>query len=100
MLSIIKKLMRESGLALISYSFLFSPILASAEGINTGAVVLGFPVGAVVTGVVLVSMSKTKTKATKADKYVRGRLQVHQANDDYIRTETSRVKINHGNNHR
>lgn len=90
-----RKIIRELGFALISYGTLFSPILASADDGNAAlAAVIGFPVGAVVTGAVLVSMSHTKIKATKADKYTKGSLILHDRSDVYVRTDTSKTKIN------
>lgn len=90
----IKKIMRELGLAMISYGTLFTPILASADDGSAGmGVAIGFPAGAVITGVILVSMSRTKVKADKADNYVKGDLKLHAQDDVYLRTETSKEKI-------
>jgi hypothetical protein len=89
-----RKFIRELGFALISYGTMFSPLIAFADdGDTTLGVIVGFPVGAVITGTVLVSMSRTKAKATKADKYIESKLDLHDSKDVYIRTETSKVKV-------
>ena len=88
-----KKAIGELGYMLIANSLLFTPVIAAAEdGDSTAGAVIGFPLGAVITGMVLVSMSRTKTKATKADKYVKGELKLSDREDNYLRTETSKRK--------
>jgi GH24 family phage-related lysozyme (muramidase) len=87
-------LLRKTGFALISYGMLFAPVVAYADEVNGAVSVgIGFPVGAVATGAVLVSMSRTKNKATKADKYTKGKLELHDRSDRYIKTDTSKVKV-------
>lgn len=89
----LKRIMRDVGFMLITGSTMFTPILASADGDSTGGAVIGFPVGAVVTGFILVSMSSNKSKATKADKYVDGKLDLRNKEDVFLRTETHKEKI-------
>ena len=56
-----RSLLRKAGFALISYGTLFTPLIASAEdGDVTIAAVAGFPIGAIITGCILVSLSHTK----------------------------------------
>lgn len=91
----VRKLIRELGFMLISYGTLFMPVVASAEDGSTAVgVAVGFPAGAVITGVVLVSMSRTKVKATKADEYEKGDLTLHDRTDVYVRTDTTKVRVN------
>jgi hypothetical protein len=82
-----KKLIRELGFVLISNSLLFTPMIAAADDGSTTGAVVGFPAGALITGVFLVSMSRTKNKATKAKDYVKGKLTLHEKHDEYIKTE-------------
>ena len=89
-----RKFLRTAGMMLISNAVLFTPMIAFADGEGTFGAVVGFPVGAFFTGSVLVSMSRTKHKATKADHYVKGKLDLHDKKDVYLRTETSKRKIN------
>lgn len=90
----IRKLLRQAGFMLISYGTLFTPVLAYADdGNSTLGAVVGFPAGAIITGAVLVSMSHTKTKATKANKYVKGQLDLHLKEDEYLRTEKTSRKL-------
>ena len=49
--------------------------------------------GGLITGFVLVSMSRTKQKATKADKYIKSNLKLTGRNDTYLRTTTDKTKI-------
>ena len=49
--------------------------------------------GGLITGFVLVSMSRTKQKATKADKYIKSNLKLNGRNDTYLRTTTDKTKI-------
>ena len=79
---------------LISNAALFTPLTAFADsGDGSSGAIIGFPIGAVITGSILVSMSRTKHKATKADNYIKGKLDLHDSRDIYLRTETSRRKI-------
>ena len=88
------KFLRTAGFMLISNAALFTPMIAFAEdGDGTIGAVVGFPVGAVLTGSILVSMSRTKYKATKADNYIKGKLDLHDKRDVYLRTETSKRKV-------
>jgi hypothetical protein len=92
---LVEKIIRKVGFGLISYGTFFAPVVAHADEVNSAASIgIGFPLGAIVTGVVLVSMSRTKNKATKADKYTNGSLEIHSRTDDYIKTDTTRVKVN------
>ncbi|WP_139182222.1 hypothetical protein [Ruminococcus sp. YE71] len=86
-------MLRTAGLMLISNAVVFTPLIASADGDSTVGAVVGFPLGAFITGSVLVSMSRTKHKATKADHYVKGKLDLHDSRDNYLRTSTSKTKI-------
>lgn len=85
---------RRLGFAIISVSTMYTPLLAYADDGNPfmGAV-LGVPIGAVATGVILVSMSSNKSKATKAAKYVKGELQLKEREDIFLRTETTKEKV-------
>ena len=38
-------------------------------------------------------MSRTKQKATKADKYIKSNLKLNGRNDTYLRTTTDKTKI-------
>lgn len=89
-----RKILRQAGFMLIANSALFTPLIASADSGDSTYAVIGFPAGAVITGLVLVSMSKTKSKATKADKYVKGTLELHDRADVYVKTETTKTKVN------
>lgn len=88
-----RKFIRELGFMLIAGSTMFTPLAAYAEGDGTGGAVIGFPIGAVVTGLILVSMSSNKSKATKADKYVDGKLDLEFKEDTFLRTETKKEKV-------
>lgn len=90
----LRKIIREIGFMLIANACLFTPIIAAAEEGNPvlGAII-GAPIGGIVTGTVLVSMSKQKRKATRAEKYIQGNLDLHEKSDTYIRTSTSKTKI-------
>ena len=44
-------------------------------------------------GFALISMSRTKQKATKADKYIKSNLKLTGRNDTYLRTTTDKTKI-------
>lgn len=91
----LRKFIRELGMMLIANHAMFMPVMACAaeeSGSVTGAVI-GAPVGGLIVGVILLSMSKTKVKATKADKFVNGHLELHQQSDRYVRTDTTRTKI-------
>lgn len=95
MLSLFKKILRELGFMLIANSAFFMPLIASADnsGDGTMGTVIFAPIGGIVTGSILVSMSRTKHKATKADKYIDGKLDLHDKRDNYLRTSTSKTKI-------
>jgi hypothetical protein len=89
-----RSLLRKAGFALISYGTLFTPLIASAEdGDVTIAAVAGFPIGAIITGCILVSLSHAKEKATKADDYVHGKLKINEQSDVYLRTTTDKEEI-------
>ncbi|MBQ1538669.1 MAG: hypothetical protein IIZ73_10205 [Ruminococcus sp.] len=91
----LKRILRDLGFMLITGSAMFTPIMAAADdGDSTMGAVVGFPVGAVVTGFILVSMSSNKSKATKADKYVEGDLDLKSKEDVFLRTETHKEKVN------
>lgn len=94
MLKIFKKIIREIGFMLIANSVLFTPLIASADGDGAMGAVIGAPVGGVLTGVLLVGMSKQKNKATKADKYKKNSLMLHNSHDEFLRTETNKRKLN------
>lgn len=89
-----RKIIREIGFMLIANAAFFTPLIAAADDGNPvlGAVI-GAPIGGIVTGTILVSMSKQKRKATKADKYIKGKLELHDKRDAYIRTSTTKTKI-------
>ena len=90
-----RKIIRELGFMLLTCSTMVTPMMAYADdGDSTAGAVIGFPVGAVVTGFILVSMSSNKSKATKADKYVKSKLELDKKNDTFLRTETRKEKIN------
>lgn len=92
--ALFRKILREIGFMLIANAAMFTPVIAAAdEGNPTLGAIIGAPIGAVVTGTVLVSMSKQKRKATKADKYIDGKLALHEQKDTYLRTSTSKTKI-------
>ncbi len=88
-----RKILRGAGFMLIAGSTMFTPIIASADGDATMGAVVGFPAGAIVTGFILVSMSSNKSKATKADKYVKGKLDLDKKEDVFLRTETHKEKV-------
>lgn len=89
---------RTTGFMLISYGTLFTPIVASAEGTNpVAAGAVGFIPAAIITGAVLVSKSKTKNKATKADLYIKDKVDLNDSSDRYVRTDTSKVRVNSNN---
>ncbi len=91
----LKRILRDVGFMLITGSTMFTPILAAADdGDSTMGAIVGFPVGAVLTGFILVSMSSNKSKATKADKYVEGNLDLENKEDVFLRTETHKEKDN------
>lgn len=96
-----EKIMRSVGFMLLSNGLFFSEIFAYADsdssgvgfdGVLTG--LLGAIIGGCITAVVLVSKSYTKMKATKAEKYIKSKLQLHGQNDVYLRTDTTKTKIN------
>lgn len=93
-----EKIMRSIGFMLISNSLFFTQITAFAESDSTGAAVMtgigGGVIGGVITACVLISKSRTKFKATKAEQYINSRLQLHSRNDVYLRTSTTKTKIN------
>lgn len=89
-----RKIIREIGFMLIANAAFFTPLIAAAEdGSPVLGAVIGAPVGGILTGTILVSMSKQKRKATKADKYVKGKLDLHDRKDAYIRTSTKKTQI-------
>jgi len=66
----LKKLYRTLGFALISCNLFFTPVMAYADSSVSVGTNMCFAIpGGLITGFVLVSMSRTKQKATKADKY-------------------------------
>lgn len=97
----IRKFIRSLGFAFISCSTFFTPIIAGAESATTGEMVSGgfiFAVpGGLITGLVLVSMSREKSKATRAEQYMKSKLQLKGRNDTYLRTTTSKTKIKSDN---
>ena len=86
--------MEKVGFMLIANSVLFTPIVAHAEGNGAIGAVVGGALGGLITGGVLVSMSRTKITATRAEKYVDGDLELHRQDDQFIRTTTERKKVN------
>ncbi|MCD8096334.1 MAG: hypothetical protein LUE12_09470 [Ruminococcus sp.] len=94
MISKLKMLSRQLGFMLISYSIMFQPMYACADDDTSIGVVLGFPVGALVTGFILVNMSRTKSKATKAEKYIKGQLELNEKGDQFLRKEMHKIRIN------
>lgn len=97
----IRKFIRSLGFAIISCSTFFTPLIAGAEGASTsemvsGGFMLAIP-GGLITGIVLVSMSRKKSKATRAEQYIKSKLQLNGQNDAYLRTTTSKTKIKSDN---
>ncbi|MCR5123286.1 MAG: hypothetical protein K6B74_12815 [Ruminococcus sp.] len=92
----IRKIIEKIGFMLIANSVLFTPIVAHADGAGGGVVgiVVGGAIGGIVVGSTLVSMSKTKITATKAEKYVEGQLELKRKQDQFVTTKTERHKVN------
>ena len=90
----VRKFLRTLGFAVISMSTVLTPTVAYADDSNAvvGAVI-GAPLVGIITGSVLVSMSRTKHKATKADKYINSDLDMKRQYDNYVRTTTDKRKI-------
>ena len=88
-----RKIIEKIGFMLIANSVLFTPIIASADGNGALGFVCGAGIVGFVTGAVLVSMSKTKIKATKADKYIDGLLELKNKEDTFVNTTTERRKV-------
>lgn len=86
--------MEKIGFMLIANSVLFTPIVAHAEGSGGFGAVVGGALGGIITGSILVSMSKTKFTATKAEKYVDGELELKNQSDQFLKTTTERHKVN------
>lgn len=97
----IRKLIRSLGFAIISCSTLLTPVIAGAESATSGEMVSGgfmFSIpGGLITGIVLVSMSRKKHKATRAEQYIKSKLQLNGRSDTYLRTTTSKTKIKSDN---
>ena len=93
MTDIIRKIIEKAGFMLIANSLLFTPIVASADGNGAVGAVVGAGLGGLITGGVLVSMSKTKHTASRAEKYVEGNLELDGKQDVFERTTTERRKI-------
>ena len=89
----VRKIMEKVGFMLIANSVLFTPIIAHAEGNGVIGAVVGGGLGGLITGGVLVSMSKTKITATRAEKYVDGDLELKRQGDQFLRTTTDRKKV-------
>lgn len=92
-----RKFLRISGFALISMSTFFQPMMAYAASDSSNGVIggaIGAILGGLITGSVLVSMSRTKHHASKADKYVNSDLELMRQYDNYVKTTTSKRKIN------
>ena len=90
----LKKLYRTLGFALISCNLFFTPVIAYADSSVSVGTNMCFAIpGGLITGFVLVSMSRTKQKATKADKYIKSNLKLTGRNDTYLRTTTDKTKI-------
>ena len=99
MLNRFQRILRSIGFMLISNSLMFTQIVAGAEngsssGGSVGVGIVGALIGGGITAFILISKSRTKSKATKADEYKAGNLIIHAQSDDYLRTETTKVKIN------
>lgn len=94
----LQKFYRTLGFALISLNTFCTPIMAYADSeggdIKVGSGFICAIIGALITGCVLVSKSRQKNKATKADKYIKTNLKLHDRRDIYIRTTTDKVKLN------
>ena len=89
-----RKVLRTAGFALISMNTVLGPTVAFAD--NSDSVVgacIGAPIAGIITGAVLVSMSRTKHHATKADKYINSDLDMMRQYDNYLRTTTDKRKI-------
>ena len=84
----LKKLYRTLGFALISCNLFFTPVMAYADSrVSVGTnMCFAIPGG-------LITMSRTKQKATKADKYIKSNLKLTGRNDTYLRTTTDKTKI-------
>ncbi len=93
MIDFLRKAAEKIGFMLIANSLLFTPIVASADGNGAVGAVVGAGLGGLITGGVLVSMSKTKHSASRAEKYVEGNLELRQQQDVFERTTTDRRKI-------
>ena len=90
----LKKLYRTLGFALIACNLFFTPVMAYADSSVSVGTNMCFAIpGGLITGFVLVSMSRTKQKATKADKYIKSNLKLNGRNDTYLRTTTDKTKI-------
>ena len=90
----IRKIIEKIGFMLIANSVLFTPIVAHADGAGGVGIVVGGAIGGIVVGSTLVSMSKTKITATKAEKYVEGQLELKRKQDQFVTTKTERHKVN------
>ena len=85
---------RTLGFALISCNLFFTPVMAYADSSVSVGTNMCFAIpGGLITGFVLVSMSRTKQKASKADKYIKSNLKLTGRNDTYLRTTTDKTKI-------
>lgn len=74
--------------------FVFTPVMAYADSSVSVGTNMCFAIpGGLITGFVLVSMSRTKQKASKADKYIKSNLKLTGRNDTYLRTTTDKTKI-------
>ena len=82
----LKKLYRTLGFALISCNLFFTPVMAYADSSVSVGTNMCFAIpGGLITGFVLVSMSRTK--------YIKSNLKLNGRNDTYLRTTTDKTKI-------
>ncbi len=92
----IRKIMEKAGFILMANAVWFSPIIAHADGGGGKVIgaVIGAGLGGFLTGAGLVSASRTKITATKAENYVDGDLELSKQADQFIRTTTEKHKVN------
>lgn len=85
-----RKFIGSVGMFLIANAACYMPLIASAESSDTTTgVIVGFPVGALVTGTWLVSLSRTKKKATKAKEFSDAVVKLEKRTDVYDHKTTS-----------
>ncbi len=86
-----RKLIGSAGMFLLANAACYMPLIASAQSDTdqTVGIIAGFPIGAIATGAWLVSLSRTKKKATKAKEFSDANIMLEKRTDVFDHKTTS-----------